>query len=578
MTLGPQAIGLGPQGLGGGGSGNSAEREILFTGRSTAISQNPVGLDAPLQVEFGTAQGGINTPLQMDASGNITVNEEGTYYLTITLQAGRTGASGVSLVYGRLLVDGLQSGGSVLAELDNANIIIPLQFNVVTPLTVGQVVTVEIYRDSVGNNSGGLIEGIPSLSGSGWGSAETASITASRLIPASQAAATPIQDRSNYVLVKQKSDFPNPVSGVITLLSNTDYEVNGSIDLTGDRIALNGSNSIFGQNPELDILITNNATSMIEGRDAGAIIDRLSLSNAGGPIFDVLDTVPSTNSVFVTSCVLISSLSVGTFTDLLVVQFEKNAFRSLGDGVKIGGINNIGVRFNGNIVENTVNGTLIDLGVSVTEALSMDHNFIESSVGLVFLNGATGGANVSATGQASVVSNTTFGGNLPSLVGITTADLKWQFDLNNTIPDSDRIGSMYMSGNVIPTLFLAAATPTKVLGTTTAGSTIQRFTMTDNNELTYNDLKTFNASISFSISVVRTSGTGNRLVRFYVYKNGAPLTGAEQALEVDNRERSVAVIANDIITTGDIYELWISNEDNTNEMTVTEMSCSIMGG
>jgi len=577
MTLGPQAIGIGPQEIGGGGgSANSAKRELIFTARSTAASQNPTALDTPLQVEFGPAQGGVNTPLQIDASGNVTVNESGTYYLTITLQTGRVGASGISMVYGRLLVDGVQAGGSVLAELDNANIVIPLQFNVFNDFTQGQIITVEIYRDAGGNNSGGLVEGIPSLSGSGWSNAETATVTASRLIPATQGSSTPVQDRSNYVLVKQKSDFPNPSGGVITLLSNTDYEINGLINLGNDKIALNGSNVIFGENPELDILLTNNAQALIEGRDAGAIIDRLSLINPSGPIFDVADvTTPSINSLFVTSSVLIDSISVGIFKDLQIVQFEKCAFQSLNNGVSFDGIENVGIRFNGNIVENTVAGTLIDLGASVAQAISMDHNFIESSAGLVFLSGASGGANVATNGQASVISNTTFGGNLPTLSGITTSDFGWEFDLNNTIPDSDRIGSLYMTNNIVPTTFLAALTPTKVLGTTIAGTNIQRFSMSASNQLTYDDLKTFNTTISYSVTVVRTSGTGNRLVRFYIYKNGALLVGSTQALEVDNRERTLTIIGNDLTSNGDYYELWISNEDNTNDMTVTELSCSI---
>lgn len=163
---------------GGGGSPTVNEVAIL-TGRGNVAAQNPAGTDSPLQVTFGPAQGSGADPVQIDAAGNLTINETNGYRLTITLQAGRLGASGVSLLYGRLLVNGVQSGGSVVAELDNANIVIPLQFNVLATLPATSVVTVEIYRDSAGNDSGGLINSIPTLAG--WAHAETATIQVSRL-------------------------------------------------------------------------------------------------------------------------------------------------------------------------------------------------------------------------------------------------------------------------------------------------------------------------------------------------------------------------------------------------------------
>ena len=53
-------------------------------------------------------------------------------------------------------------------------------------------------------------------------------------------AASSFQARVNYVIVKSASDFPAPSGGVITLASNSVYEVNGTVVLSS-KIDLNGS-------------------------------------------------------------------------------------------------------------------------------------------------------------------------------------------------------------------------------------------------------------------------------------------------------------------------------------------------
>ncbi|WP_240484786.1 hypothetical protein [Aequorivita vladivostokensis] len=58
--------------------------------------------------------------------------------------------------------------------------------------------------------------------------------------------------RNNYVLVKSAADLPSPISGTITLLSNTYYEINGTITLTGS-INLNNA-YVAGLDANEDVL------------------------------------------------------------------------------------------------------------------------------------------------------------------------------------------------------------------------------------------------------------------------------------------------------------------------------------
>jgi len=553
---------------------NSAKIETLFTGRSVAVSQNPTGTDAPLQIEFGPAQLGVADPVQLNLDGSVTINEANTYTFVITLPTGRLGASGNSELYGRALINGAQVGSSVYAILDNANIVTPLQFTLNIPMEVVDVLTVEIIRDSAGNDSGGLISGDPTAVD--WENASSAAITCSRLIPISSVTPTPPDSLSRYVLVKEKADFPLPASGIITLDFNTNYEINGTIDLTGDRLQCNGSNKIFGINPRTDVLITSNVVALISAQDAGFIGDNIGLSNPTGLIFQFQDTIANTNNLFLRGCVVSGFLELAQVSDLLLVDIEKCGFQNGSNGISFDGTFSEGVRFTGNVIEDTVTGTLVDLGTSTFGALSLDHNFVKSSLGLVFLSGLPDSGNIPVGSQASVISNITFGGNIPVITGVKFTDLRYDFQINNTIPDSAPIGSMYSEDNSIETEIDFVGVPVKVAATTSDGANIQRFEMSGDNELTYTGQKVFYGLATVSATIERAfSLFGSKSVRVYVYQNGSPIEGGSQGIEVDTIARSVTTLADVVVSPNDKFSIFIANDTDSNDLIVTQLQVNI---
>lgn len=154
------------------------EVEELIEAFSTAQTQEPVSLDTPIQVEFGAPK---TTPqIDMDAQGTFTIKEDGLYNFYFDLQAGRTGAAGVTNLYVRTLVDTDSVGPVAFVEIDDADTTWPIINHLPLQLTAGQTVKVEIYRDSTGVNTGGLRSGDPVLLG--WDLAPTAYCNVSRLI------------------------------------------------------------------------------------------------------------------------------------------------------------------------------------------------------------------------------------------------------------------------------------------------------------------------------------------------------------------------------------------------------------
>ena len=166
-------------------SGIFVNTERVLRGSSTASTQNPTGTDSALQIEFGIAQNSASDPVMIDALGNITFNDAGSYFALIDFQFGRTGASGTSILFGRFLADGAQVFNSVEARLENANNLSPVEFHLEFPtIAATTVFTFEIIRDSTGNDSGGLVGSGSLPTAAGWTTSASSTIDIFRRLTA----------------------------------------------------------------------------------------------------------------------------------------------------------------------------------------------------------------------------------------------------------------------------------------------------------------------------------------------------------------------------------------------------------
>ena len=139
----------------GGISANLAVTNVLNA--SDTHNQLPSGLDTPLQVTFGIAQGTVADPVMVDASGNVTFNESGIYLINGAASFERQGSSsGSAVIAFRALINGVQAGATKVVELRQTETIIPYDLTIPINATAGDVLTWEIMRDSSGVNQGGL--------------------------------------------------------------------------------------------------------------------------------------------------------------------------------------------------------------------------------------------------------------------------------------------------------------------------------------------------------------------------------------------------------------------------------------
>lgn len=154
--------------------------ERLVDGFSTATSQEPVGLDTALQIEFGAGE--TSVPVTLDATGKITINITGTYRVKLGFAVGRAGSSGVASLYVRSLIDGVQAGKSVHWTIGSAESYIPFTDEAWLTLAAGTEITYEIIKDSgnSGVNAGGLFQSNPVTAG--WEDNPSASIRVERFV------------------------------------------------------------------------------------------------------------------------------------------------------------------------------------------------------------------------------------------------------------------------------------------------------------------------------------------------------------------------------------------------------------
>ncbi|USW07590.1 hypothetical protein PF619_gp56 [Salmonella phage GRNsp27] len=156
-------------------------KEVEVLRAPSTVVQAPTSVDTALQLTFGGAQGTASNPVMINAAGLVTFNTAGNYAVRIKLQAGRTGASGTSILLSRILVNGAQYGSPAATKLVSADVTIPIESRVVINAIAGQTMAVQIRRDSAGTNFGGVYPQTATVAA--WGVAPSALLVISRLEP-----------------------------------------------------------------------------------------------------------------------------------------------------------------------------------------------------------------------------------------------------------------------------------------------------------------------------------------------------------------------------------------------------------
>lgn len=151
--------------------------DLVLSGFSTAVAQNPSAVDTALQVEFGASQ--TVAAAALATNGTITFNHDGEYLLTLFLRFGRTTGAGTAVLLNRLLFNDVQLLRTNAVALTDSAATIPFSATILVQAQAGDTLKMEVARDSAGINNGGLVRTTPTALA--WAASPSASFALYKL-------------------------------------------------------------------------------------------------------------------------------------------------------------------------------------------------------------------------------------------------------------------------------------------------------------------------------------------------------------------------------------------------------------
>lgn len=241
--------------------------------------------------------------------------------------------------------------------------------------------------------------------------------------------------RTNYVVVKSLSDFPTPSGGVITLADDTSYELNGTVDISTNRIVCGTRNIIRGLDRSNDKLVSTTTGALITCDSTTVAktivtLEGCSLTCTTGAIFAMTGTLTNAQNLVVQRCTITGGTTLGTIATCNAVVIRNS---TIAGPITSSGFTITGTGPSASFIivrDNSLRGcagTMFAFGTSVWGEIQIDRNIVTTAVGETFLSGTTGGANVTVAGT---IGNNIFTGAGTFISTLTNADTNWSWTDN----------------------------------------------------------------------------------------------------------------------------------------------------
>jgi hypothetical protein len=366
------------------------------------------------------------------------------------------------------------------------------------------------------------------------------------------------------VLVNQLSDFPDPVSEVITLEEDTEYFLLNDVDLLTNRLVFSDKSTLRGSDSVNITLTYGGSSTMLTSATGTNRIKLLTLSCASGSIVDI--TAP-TGAIFrmtdiTYDCDTFGVIQGGTFPDGGVLRFTNVSGTCATDGLTTTG--NFNTLLYDTAAVNVNGGTFLDLDAATFDALYLNIIIANIASGTTFLSGATDSDNINANAIGSVTQCRIQGLGTP-LSGITTNDSRWAFFENDEIADTRRDALMSIQGNASPTVIAVTSTPVKMVGTWTDEG-VSGFEIDASGRMTYVGERNARLPIDITSTVITASG-GDKQIAAYIAINGSVVLATKKVGTASStKAASITLIWQHDFAPNDYVELFFANETNTDNV------------
>lgn len=276
--------------------------------------------------------------------------------------------------------------------------------------------------------------------------------------------------------VSEKSQFPIPINGVITLEDSVTYFITAIVDLEGDRIVAGQNSVILGASSENCYLKStglNPSTALITGNYSLPIRN---VSFTHSKVFN-LDGDGVTTALDWFGVNLVDCQTVGTIKDYSNFVMTDSAFLNSSGLVFDGSIGT--VAFGNCLFDNYAGGTAITIPSTAT--ISRRFRIIYSS--FITSPGETS-INVSDLAvignERYILDTVNFAGGGTYIAGVDNTSNKSLFINCVGVTNTAVNGQLYMQGNATATIIGNTTDFVKVSGTTTASSDNSKYTHTNN--------------------------------------------------------------------------------------------------
>ncbi len=136
-----------------------------------------------------------------------------------------------------------------------------------------------------------------------------------------------------------------------------------------------------------------------------------------------------------------------------------------------------------------------------------------------------------------------------------------------------KFGSLNMEDNAVATTISMSGTWVKVSGVTTGGTSVGFDSTTVDNRITYTGVLTKPAVIHIGLSAIKVIAD-SRSYEFAVCKNATTQLMAKSSVNItDSRAENITLVVVDpVMVTGDFYELFVRNIDNTDDPIIQNLN------
>lgn len=399
-------------------------------------------------------------------------------------------------------------------------------------------------------------------------SVETINPSAGSFLPLVQDGVTTKINHFNFVkkvFVTSSDDLPTAAGGYHQLEDRC-YTFVGSVSLTnglqfGDKSCVEG---------------LSNDSSIITFTGANAF-----LKSSTGKNFDVQNiTILHTSSALVdfdttTTAMYMNRVNAigasgGTIDDGTGFLIEGCSFAFSTNGFNVTGAttyNFFALRFN-SLRFTAGTGTMLDLNTTVTQTISIIGNGWVIGTGRKGIEGVASSANVNDL--AIVMGNDFNGGGGTYLTNISPSDLKWEFQGNRNIKDSDVFGGGSFINNATTTV-ITSGTPIAINGTFVQSPISSRTTCSAAGLITAQNLEAVNKTFTVSMDISKSGGS-TPVLTFWLYKNGAAISNIQTQRTVSTATGSLSMTVPAEIANGDTFQIYVDSDIN---VTITVVNCSI---